>query len=253
MTLCLRILRRTSANIDLQKLFVIDWGEDLTCLVHQVELIRQKNPSARIVVLTKEQDWSTLRIAVRAGANACLTYASSCEKFIKSLELVVLGETILPTKIVAQMLEQHQNHEDPIGEAGYEDQAPLQSRSLSGPDPAEDGGAVTDQGHSACHNTDRVDKIANDTVPRLSPRQEAILRYLIEGNSNKAIARKIALSEATVKVHIKTILRKIHVHNRTQAAIWGISNCSNISGPSSEPHGTASNAFRSRDLSNLAC
>src|SRR5262249_14711261 len=37
------------------------------------------------------------------------------------------------------------------------------------------------------------------------------------------IARKMAIAEATVKVHVKAILRKIRVHNRTQAAIWAMS------------------------------
>ena len=39
---------------------------------------------------------------------------------------------------------------------------------------------------------------------------------------NKVIARKIDIAEATVKVHIKAILRKIRVQNRTQAAIWAM-------------------------------
>jgi two-component system, NarL family, nitrate/nitrite response regulator NarL len=58
--------------------------------------------------------------------------------------------------------------------------------------------------------------------PRLSPRERSILRCLIVGDSNKCIARKIEIAEATVKVHIKAILRKIQVQNRTQAAIWGV-------------------------------
>jgi two-component system nitrate/nitrite response regulator NarL len=61
---------------------------------------------------------------------------------------------------------------------------------------------------------------------------------LIEGDSNKLIARKIEIAEATVKVHVKAILRKIRVHNRTQAAIWAMSNGLSISamgGGSSAP------------------
>jgi two-component system nitrate/nitrite response regulator NarL len=47
---------------------------------------------------------------------------------------------------------------------------------------------------------------------------------LINGESNKTIARKIEIAEATVKVHVRTILRKIRVHNRTQAAVWALNN-----------------------------
>lgn len=57
----------------------------------------------------------------------------------------------------------------------------------------------------------------------LSQREIEILRCLITGCPNKVISRKLDISEATVKVHVKTILRKIRVNNRTQAAIWAVS------------------------------
>jgi two-component system nitrate/nitrite response regulator NarL len=63
----------------------------------------------------------------------------------------------------------------------------------------------------------------------LSTQEKRILRYLVDGSSNKVIARKIDIAEATVKVHVKAILRKIRVHNRTQAAVWAINNNSFIS------------------------
>src|SRR3979490_2809157 len=61
-------------------------------------------------------------------------------------------------------------------------------------------------------------------APELSTREKSILRRLIEGDSNKCIARKIDIAEATVKVHVKAILRKIRVKNRTQAAVWAMNN-----------------------------
>ena len=64
----------------------------------------------------------------------------------------------------------------------------------------------------------------NTLAPQLSTREKLILRCLIEGDSNKCIARKIDIAEATVKVHVKAILRKIRVQNRTQAAIWAMNN-----------------------------
>jgi two-component system nitrate/nitrite response regulator NarL len=45
---------------------------------------------------------------------------------------------------------------------------------------------------------------------------------LTQGAPNKVIARKLDVAEATVKVHIKAILRKIRVANRTQAAMWAV-------------------------------
>lgn len=56
----------------------------------------------------------------------------------------------------------------------------------------------------------------------LSAREIEILRCLIEGEPNKVISRRLAIADATVKVHIKAILRKLRVRNRTQAAIWAV-------------------------------
>lgn len=63
---------------------------------------------------------------------------------------------------------------------------------------------------------------APDRTPQLSGRERSILDCLVQGASNKIIARMIGIAESTVKVHVKTILRKIRVHNRTQAAIWAM-------------------------------
>ncbi len=56
----------------------------------------------------------------------------------------------------------------------------------------------------------------------LSDREIEIMRWLSRGSPNKVIAGKMAITEATVKVHVKTILKKLGAQNRTQAAIWGI-------------------------------
>lgn len=56
----------------------------------------------------------------------------------------------------------------------------------------------------------------------LSQRELDIIRHLATGHSNKAIAKDLSITEATVKVHLKTVLRKIGVTNRTQVAIWAV-------------------------------
>lgn len=53
----------------------------------------------------------------------------------------------------------------------------------------------------------------------LTPRQNEVLKYVAEGMSNKQIAYKMSVSEATVKLHINALLRALGVTNRTQAVI----------------------------------
>ncbi|MEQ1752842.1 MAG: response regulator transcription factor [Micropepsaceae bacterium] len=54
----------------------------------------------------------------------------------------------------------------------------------------------------------------------LSPKELEITRHIAEGFPNKSIAQSLSITESTVKAHIKTLMRKIGVTNRTQAAIW---------------------------------
>lgn len=59
---------------------------------------------------------------------------------------------------------------------------------------------------------------------RLSRREKEVLLKVAEGHSNAEIAQHLGATEATVKVHLKKLLRKIRVDNRTQATIWALAN-----------------------------
>jgi DNA-binding NarL/FixJ family response regulator len=60
---------------------------------------------------------------------------------------------------------------------------------------------------------------AHPLVEKLSEREVQMLKGLSAGKSNKEIARDLDLSEPTIKLHMKTLYRKIDVSNRTQAAL----------------------------------
>jgi two-component system nitrate/nitrite response regulator NarL len=62
----------------------------------------------------------------------------------------------------------------------------------------------------------------NVSASGLSGREVEILWCLTLGMANKVASRRLKISEATVKVHVKAILRKLKVANRTQAAIWAV-------------------------------
>jgi len=58
----------------------------------------------------------------------------------------------------------------------------------------------------------------------LTEREQQILRCLLNAYSNKHIARALNISEGTVKVHLKSLMKKIAAGNRTQAALWARNN-----------------------------
>jgi DNA-binding NarL/FixJ family response regulator len=177
-----------------QPLFlVVHTGDDFDAAVEQVELFRNQHPGGRIAIVADHYRLSELISAFRAGTNGYFADVMTCDAFIKSMELVMMGETIFPPAFLSFILDPEGPH---LAEAAPND---------------EDGEPIL---------VTTEDAIA----PTLSPREKLILSCLIEGNSNKSIARKIDIAEATVKVHVKAILRKIRVQNRTQAAIWGMNN-----------------------------
>jgi two-component system, NarL family, nitrate/nitrite response regulator NarL len=153
-----------------------------------LEIIRQvqeRSPETRIVALADLFDLGFVRTAHEVGVNGfCLT-TSGPEVLIKSLELVMLGESVLPVAILRSVLDA----------APQKQEQPLQDNMAE----------PTLSDLKAC---------------KLSPREAEILGCLREGAPNKIIARKFDVTEATVKVHVKAILRKIGAANRTQAAMW---------------------------------
>jgi two-component system, NarL family, nitrate/nitrite response regulator NarL len=192
-----------AAPQDRPLLLIIDAGDDLRGVVPQVTLFKERRPNGRVVILADHDRPGDLLLAFQAGANAYFIKIAPCNALLKYLELVMLGETILPAKMLSLILDHTDDNQD------------NHPHGVLVPD--------------ARTSPEEYLEADIPDMPRLSDRERSILRYLIEGESNKAIARKIDIAEATVKVHVKAILRKIRVQNRTQAAIWAMSNASYIS------------------------
>jgi DNA-binding NarL/FixJ family response regulator len=63
-------------------------------------------------------------------------------------------------------------------------------------------------------------RTAPDPLAGLSEREREVLQLLVEGLPNKLIARRLAISEKTVKSHLTRVFRELNVSDRTQAALW---------------------------------
>ncbi|WP_207887700.1 two-component system response regulator NarL [Pseudomonas sp. 30_B] len=61
-------------------------------------------------------------------------------------------------------------------------------------------------------------------IEELTDRERQILRQLSHGYSNKMIARKLDITEGTVKVHVKRVLHKLGMRSRVEAAVWAVEN-----------------------------
>ena len=70
----------------------------------------------------------------------------------------------------------------------------------------------------------KVRLASNAITARLTEREMSVLALIAEGASNKVIARKLGNNDTTVRVHVRSVLRKLGVNNRTQAALLVMQN-----------------------------
>ena len=59
-------------------------------------------------------------------------------------------------------------------------------------------------------------------IEQLTRRERDILKLITQGMTNKAIARKLSITESTVKVHVKHLLKKMKLKSRVEAAVWAL-------------------------------
>src|SRR5215467_12237220 len=84
-------------------LLIIETSGDFDVTLSQIESFKARYPTARVAVLAHPHQLDRLTeiiLAFRTGANAYFVNVATCEVFIKSLELIMLGETILPSAIL---------------------------------------------------------------------------------------------------------------------------------------------------------
>jgi two-component system nitrate/nitrite response regulator NarL len=174
-------------------LLIVECSHDLSGAIQQIQHFKAGFPDGKVVLFADHLNLEELLSAFRAGTNAYFVSVQTCEAFIKVLELVMLGETVLPWELLRLIGKDAQ--EPPAGSCGTSNNG--------------QGGGTEER--------------ERERGQRLSERERFILRCIIEGDSNKHVARRLNIAEATVKVHVKAILRKIDVRNRTQAAMWAMS------------------------------
>ncbi len=199
--------------------------------------VRKRKPLAKIILLLRDFDDETRQRSQQLDVQGVLSKSISRQVMIRSIELVMLGECVssvpqrartdpsiatvasvsTTTQVATALAASHADVEAEIEAIALrampeEAQKGREREAVSDALSPLRGEAISTGGVSPAASVVRQD--------RLSARETEILMCLVEGLSNKVIARRCDIAEATVKVHLKGILRKIRVLNRTQAAVW---------------------------------
>ncbi len=95
-------------------LLVIGSGDDHQAMIGQIERFKASKPRGQVAVFTDRQRPSEALAAFRAGANACFARGTSSDAFIKSLDLVLLGETLMPATLLMLLPSNEQPDNAPL-------------------------------------------------------------------------------------------------------------------------------------------
>jgi two-component system nitrate/nitrite response regulator NarL len=139
-------------------------------------------PAARVLMLTVSEDERDLVAALRGGARGYLLKTMDSEMLASAIQRTMAGESVVSPEMTSKLVSAFQ--------AGQ--------GAASAPAPAVD----------------------DDPIHSLSPREREILSLIAKGASNKEVARDLRIAEATVKIHVQHILRKLNLSSRVQAAVY---------------------------------
>jgi two-component system, NarL family, nitrate/nitrite response regulator NarL len=159
---------------------------DLDDAAESIRLLRTLMPGGKVVLVVETNGPIDLQRVLTLAPDACIFNLGSRDTLIKVLELAFTDQRVF---VFDKSIPTTTKSDDDFTDSSL----PLDSFRL------------------------RIGAQAT-----LSSREHEVLCYLAQAKSNKVIARLCKISEATVKAHLKSILRKTNTQNRTQAAIWAI-------------------------------
>lgn len=150
--------------------------------IETVKRLRAAGVAAPVVMLTMSREDADIGAALRAGAQGYLLKDMEPEGLLPALEAVLRGESVVAREMVGTL-----------------------------------AGLVRDEARVPPAAPRMADPFAG-----LTPRELEILGHLADGFSNKVIARTLEITEGTVKLHVKAVLRKLGMRSRVEAAVAAV-------------------------------
>jgi DNA-binding NarL/FixJ family response regulator len=152
--------------------------------VEATGVITKENPAVRVIALTVYQEDKHVFEAIRAGAQGYLLKDVEEHVLVEAIQAVHRGEALIDSHVAVSVLDEF--------------------RRISQSEP------------------EIAMAKASEEMGQLTPAEMAILRLLAQGADNRTIADRLSLAEKTVSNRLSDIYQKLHVNNRTQAALYAL-------------------------------
>ena len=201
----------------------------------EIQVLHTLRRDAALAIVSDDEKPSTVLAAIRCGAQGYFSHSMAPELALQALSFVLHGGTYFPpTAILAsQAFSAPAPIEYRQADPPQEQPLPGLEQQMQAPPLGPEDGLYEPQGPLF---DDKVPRVPRDhgfngirPAPEFTERQYAVLVCLCQGDPNKVIGRKLGMTETTVKVHVREIMRKLGVSNRTQVAIAAAHVCSDSS------------------------
>jgi two-component system nitrate/nitrite response regulator NarL len=151
--------------------------------IDTLKRLRASGVKAPVVMLTMSREDADLSAALRAGAQGYLLKDIEPEELVPALQAVLQGDNVVAQELVGTL-----------------------ARLVGGKDAT----------------PERVARHPAAPFAELTPRELQILECIADGSSNKVIGRELDITDGTVKLHVKAILRKLGMRSRVEAAVSAV-------------------------------
>lgn len=155
--------------------------------IEVLKQIRELDAPFKVIILSASLEDEIVLDAIRYGAHGFLPKDTLPEDILMKLNQVMQGETVLHANGIQILAEQ------------------LRHSSLSGRPALKQALVPLEQ---------------QQLLSEMTQREQETLRLIAKGLNNKLIARELGISDGTVKVYVKNLLRKLNVHSRLELSVW---------------------------------
>jgi two-component system nitrate/nitrite response regulator NarL len=194
-------------------IYHVDASDNIVDVFHRIRRVQNRNPSVRCLFLCRDANIDFVRDAIEHGVQGILLEESPEDVLRMAVDTILLGYSFVPVAL-SQLMRPHAGHSAALAQQKTWINPKL--RENASPDP----------------DNKPVERVSFPLRHwHLSSRETQILCCLEQGHSNKVIARELDIAEATVKVHVQALLRKMQVTNRTQAAMAARNFLGSVGGP----------------------
>ena len=188
--------------------------------------IKQEMPKTSVMMVTMHENPDYLFEAVKAGAAGYVLKDANGERLLSAVRRTLEGESPLNQELAMRLLRRLAR--ESRGERGSEEESggtsrePPEEADGEGDEPLTTQPVATRSGAHQAGSGGSAQSRGAAQIESLTPREVEVLKLLSQGQTNPQIAQNLLFSVSTVKAQVRSILSKLGVSDRTQAAVRAI-------------------------------